>query len=75
MIIKEILNYCILLFQIKPLASLLSVEPKSERFTKTFGGGFYDISVWFTDQAGNELDIEDAISLTLVIKDEHNTHF
>ena len=59
----------------KPFGSLLSVEPKSERFTKTFGGGFYDISVWFTDQAGHELDIEDAISLTLVIKDEYNTHF
>ena len=29
----------------KPFGSFLSVEPKSEIFTKTFGGGFYDISV------------------------------
>ena len=63
----------------KPFGSLLNIEPKSEIFTKTFGGGFYDqnqnVSVWFTDQSGNALDIEDAISLTLVIKDEQNTHY
>ena len=54
----------------KPFGSLLHIEPKSEIFAKTFAGGFYDINVWFTDQNGNDLKIEDAISLTLVIRDE-----
>ena len=63
-----------LLYTDQPFGSLLSMEPRTEIFTKTFGRGFYDVSVWFMDQAGNDLDVEDAISLTLVIKDKQGTH-
>ena len=41
----------------KPFGSLLEISPK-----------FQVTEVWFTDQSGQPLEIEDRINLTLVIK-------
>ena len=47
---------------------LLEIFPKNHIFLKTFNSEFQDIRVWFTDQNSQPLEIEDRISLTLVIK-------
>ena len=52
----------------KPFASLLEISPKNHIFLKTFNSEFQDTEVWFTDQNGQPLEIEDSINLTLVIK-------
>ena len=52
----------------KPFGSLLEISPKSHVFLKTFNSEFQGIRVWFTDQNSQPLEIEDRISLTLVIK-------
>ena len=52
----------------KPLSSLLEISPTNNIFLKTFNSKFQDIKVWFTDQNGQPLEIEDRINLTLVIK-------
>ena len=52
----------------KPFVSLLEISPKNHIFLKTFSSEFQDIRVWFSDQTSQPLEIEDRISLTLVIK-------
>ena len=52
----------------KPFGSLLEISPTNNIFLKTFNSKFQDIKVWFTDQNGQPLEIEDRINLTLVIK-------
>ena len=35
---------------------------------KTFNSEYHEINVWFTDQNGQPLEIENRINLTIVIK-------
>ena len=52
----------------KPFGSLLEISPANHIFFKTFNSEFQTIEVWFTDQISQPLEIQDRISLTLVIK-------
>ena len=52
----------------KPFASLLEISPANNIFLKTFNSEYDEIKVWFDDQNIQELEIEDRINLTLVIK-------
>ena len=52
----------------KPFGSFLETSPKNHLFLKTFNSEFQDIIVWFTNQNSQQLEIEDRINLTLVIK-------
>ena len=52
----------------KPLAALLDISPTNHIFLKTFNSEYNEIKVWFTDQNSKPLEIEDRITLTMVIK-------
>ena len=52
----------------KAFGSLLQISPTNFIFLKTFNSKFSYIEVWFTNQSSQPLEIEDKISLTLVIK-------
>ena len=52
----------------KPLNSLLEMLPANHIFLKTFHSEFQEIRVSFTDQTSKLLEVEDKISLTLIIK-------
>ena len=52
----------------KSFGSLLEISPKNNIFWKTFKSEYDEITVWFTDQNGQVLAIEDIIKLTMVIK-------
>ena len=52
----------------KPFGSLLKISPPNHILLKTFNSDFYEIKVWFTDQNNNPLEVEDKISITLIIK-------
>ena len=52
----------------KSFGILLEFSPKNHIFLKTFNSEVQAIRVWFTDQNGQSLEIEDRINLTLVIK-------
>ena len=52
----------------KPFGSLLEISPTNHIFLKTFNSKYDEIKVWFTDQNSQELEIEDRINLTMVIK-------
>ena len=52
----------------KPFGSLLEISPTNHIFLKTFNSEYDEIIVWFTDQNSQPLEIEDRISLTMVIK-------
>ena len=52
----------------KPFGSLLEISPTNHIFLKTFNSEYNEIEVWFTDQNSKPLEIEDRISLTMVIK-------
>ena len=51
----------------KSFGQLLDISPKNFIFLKTFHSEFSFIEVWFTDQNSKLLEIEDKISITLVI--------
>ena len=51
----------------KSFGQLLDISTKSFIFLKTFDSDFSYIEVWFTDQNSKPLEIEDKISITLVI--------
>ena len=65
MTINKIQEFCIHLFQIN---SLLEISPTNHTFLKIFNSKYQNIELWFTDQNSQLLEIEDRISLTLVIK-------
>ena len=67
-IINKIQEFCIHLFQSKRFESLLEISPTNHTFLKIFNSEFLAIEIWFTDQNGQPLEIEDRINLTLVIK-------
>ena len=52
----------------KPFSSLLEISPTNHVFFKIFNSEFQAIEVWFTDQNGQPLKIEDRINLALIIK-------
>ena len=52
----------------KPFGSLLEVFPTNPIFLKTFNWEYDEIKVWLTDQKSKQLEIEDRINLTMVIK-------
>ena len=52
----------------KPFGSLLKISLKNHIFLKTFNLEFQAIEVWFIDQNGQSLEIEDVMNLTLLIK-------
>ena len=47
---------------------LLSVEPKVLKQSKTTDSVFDYIEVWFTDQNNRPLQLEDDVSLSLIVK-------
>ena len=52
----------------KPFGSLLEISPTNHISVKTFNSEYDEIKVWFTDQNSQQLEIEDRINLTMVIK-------
>ena len=52
----------------RPFGSLLEISPRNCIFLKTFNSYFQEIKVWFTDQNGKPLKVEDKINLTLIIR-------
>ena len=52
----------------KPFGSLLEISPANHIFLKTSNSEYDEIIVWFTDQNGQPLEIEDRINLTRVVK-------
>ena len=51
----------------KSFGQLLDISHQNVLFEKTFNAEFSDIEVWFTDQNPKLLEMEDNISITLVI--------
>ena len=51
----------------KPFGSLLEVSPPNHIFLKIFNSEFSNIK-WFTDQTSKPLEVENKISVTLIIK-------
>ena len=52
----------------KPFGGLLEISPTNHIFLKIFNSKYDKIKVWFTDQNSQPLEIEDRITLTMVIK-------
>ena len=52
----------------KPFGSLLEISPTNHIFLKPFNSEYNKIKVWFTDQNSQQLEVEDTIDLTMVIK-------
>ena len=52
----------------KPFGSLLEISPTNHIFSKTFNSEYDKIKIWFTDQNSQQLEMEDKINLTMVIK-------
>ena len=52
----------------KSFRNLLEISPTNHIFLKTFNSEYNEIIVWFTDQNSKQLEIEDRINLTMVIK-------
>ena len=44
---------------VKPFSSSLEISPKNHIFKKIFNSGFQAIEVWFTDQNGQPLEIDE----------------
>ena len=52
----------------KPFGSLLEISLTNHIFLKTFNSEYNEITVWFTNQNSQPLEIEDRINLTMVIE-------
>ena len=65
MIINKIQESCTHLFQINCWQFIRNF---SNKFLKTFNSEYDEIKVWFANQNGQLLKIEDRINLTVVIK-------
>ena len=52
----------------KPFGSLLEISPTNHICLNSFNLEFQNIEVWFTDQNRQQLEIEERINSTLVIK-------
>ena len=51
----------------KPFGSLLEIST-NHIFLKPFNSEYDEIKVWFTDQNSQPLEVEDRITLTIIIK-------
>ena len=54
--------------QNKSFGCFLEISPTYHVFSKEFNSEYDEIKVWFTDQNGQQLETEDRINLTMVIK-------
>ena len=52
----------------KSFGRLLEISPTNHVFLKSFNSEFQEIKIWFTDQKSRPLEVEDKISITLIIK-------
>ena len=52
----------------KPFGSLIEISPTNHILLKTFNSEYDETKVCFTDQSSQQLEIEDRINLTKVIK-------
>ena len=52
----------------KSFGSLLDISLSNHIVLKTFNSEYDEIVVWFTDQNGKPLEIEDRINLIMVVK-------
>ena len=52
----------------KSFGTLLEISPTGYIFWKTFNSEYDEIKVWFTDQNSKQVEIENRINLTMVIK-------
>ena len=52
----------------KTFGSLLEISPANQVFLKTFNSEFQEVKIWFTDQTSKPLELEDKITITLIIK-------
>ena len=52
----------------KSFGSLLEISPTNHVFLKTFNSEFQEVKEWFTDQISKQLELEDKINITLLIK-------
>ena len=52
----------------KTFSSLLEISPTNQVFLETFNSEFQDIKIWFIDPTSKPLELEDKISITLIIK-------
>ena len=59
----------------KSFGSLLEISPTNQGFLKTFNFEFQEVKVWFTDQTSQQLELEDKINITLIIKSYKNALF
>ena len=51
----------------KKIGNLLNISPHASTMMDTINIEFSSVEVWFTDQSGKALEIEDNVSLTLII--------
>ena len=51
----------------KQYVDLISISPNSLIFLKTMNTEFSEIEIWFTDQNNNSLEIEDNVTISLII--------
>ena len=51
----------------KQIGQLISISPHSLTMMNTVNTEFSFVEVWFTDQTSKALEIEDNVSLTLII--------
>ena len=64
-------QYLIVLYTFVPnksFGNLLEIVPTNFIPLKTFNSKFQTVEVWFTDENSQQLEIEDKINLTFVIK-------
>ena len=52
----------------KTFGSLLEISPTNQVFLKTFNSEVQEVKIWFTDQTGKPLELEDKINIALIIK-------
>ena len=52
----------------KKFEQLINISPYAFIMMNTVNTAFSSVEVWFTDQAGKALEIEDNIDLTLIIR-------
>ena len=69
-IVELVLVHCSLVNNVpnKTFGSLLEISPTNQVFLKTFNSEFQEVKIWFTDQTSKPLELQDKISITLIIK-------
>ena len=56
----------------KSFGQLIAVCPKNVIFWETFNSQFSYIELWFTEKSSKPLEIEDKISITLLLSSHNN---